>query len=212
MPDYDAIKMAPFAFLDYFAQWGGRAWQKFIEIGVQKYLGEDLSGKHVLEIGAGMGRMSCLFALLGAKVTAIDIKDTEKEIALQNARAFDVESPIEFIYYDGNLNILEGRQFDIIFTKSTLIYPDDLEAYLRDMDKLLRPDGKVVFIENLRGGTIIFLMRLLKRRSLSFFKRTHYFTQKQVELIKSIFKIELVMRSKFPPVILLCGRKKEKAG
>lgn len=36
----------------------------------------DLSGKRVLDIGAGSGKSSLLFASLGAKVTAVDISDT----------------------------------------------------------------------------------------------------------------------------------------
>lgn len=208
MADYEAIKSAPLAFLDYFAQWGPKPWQKFIEIGIKTYLGGDLNGKQVLEIGPGYGRMSCLMALLGGQVTALDVKNTEREQALELASNLGVSAQIDFVYYDGNLDIMKGRKFDLIFSKSALIYPDDLKGFLESLEKLLKPTGQVVFIENARGNRFHMFLRWLKRRKKSFFRRTHYFTVNEVNLMKSIFNIELVMHSKMPPIFLFCGKKK----
>ena len=56
MTDYDAMKEAPFAFLDWFTHWGALPWQKFLDLGVGMYLGKDLDGKKVLEIGEKLSR------------------------------------------------------------------------------------------------------------------------------------------------------------
>lgn len=208
MTDYEAIKEAPFAFLDWFSHWGARPWQKFLDLGIGMYLGKDLGGKKVLEIGPGQGRISCLFALLGAEVSGLELKDRDLTPANENARKFGVGDRINIKHYDGDLCVLGDRTFDIIFTKSTLIYPPDLESFLKGISEHLAADGKFVFIENGKGNMIVKIGRLLKRKSFSFFKRTHFFTEADIDLIKSIFTVELLMRSKMPPIYLICGKKK----
>lgn len=208
MTDYDAMKEAPFAFLEWFTHWGARPWQKFLDLGVGMYLGKDLTGKRVLEIGPGQGRISCLFALLGAEVTGLELTDRDLTPAGENARMFGVGDKIDIRYYDGDLSVLGDQTFDIIFTKSTLIYPPDLKQFLIGLRDHLDNDGKFVFIENGKGNVIVKIGRLLKRKSFSFFKRTHFFTEAEVNLIKSIFTVELLMRSKMPPIYLICGKKK----
>lgn len=208
MIDFEAMKSAPLGFIDYFTLWGAKPWQKFVEIAFKSYLGGDLSGRQVLEIGPGSGRMSCLMALLGGQVTAIDVKNTERGQARELTRNFGIESQVDFIYHDGDLDILGDRKFDLLFSKSALIYPNDLKGFLEKLETHLNPQGRVVFIENARGNNLHMFLRWLKRRSKTFFNRTHYFTESEVNIIKSIFNIELVMRSKLPPIYLFCGKKK----
>jgi len=208
MTDYAAIKEEPFINLDYFTQWRGRPWHKFVEIGIGTYLGKDLTGKKILEIGPGRGRITSLLAILGGQVTALEISGERVVQIMNETKNFGVSDRVECVLYDGNLERLSGRKYDIIFSKSALIYPDDLENYLKGLDKLLGDGGKVVFIENAVGNRFLHLLRWLKRRSLSFFKRTHYFTQREVDLVKSIFNIELLMHSKLPPIYFFCGKKK----
>jgi protein-L-isoaspartate O-methyltransferase len=208
MTDYDAIKEAPLAFLDYFVDWGAKPWSKFVETSIRYFLGEDLSGKRLLEIGPGRGKISCLMSLLGAEVTALETEEYRLEQARATASEFDLNSKIEFIHYDGNLDVLNGQVFDIVFTKSVLVHIGALDAFLRKINDHLDSSGKVVFIENARGGGLIHILRWIKRRRKSFFDRFHFFTEKEVDLVKSIFNIELLMHSKLPPVYLFCGKKK----
>ena len=213
MTDYQAIREAPFLNLDYFTHWGARPWQKFIDIGVKTYLGEDLTGKRLLEIGPGRGRMTSLFAILGADVTAVEIDEKRIEQSRQEVKNFGVSDKVDLILYNGDLKTLDQKQYDIIFTKSSLLYPPDLKGFLADLRNLLQDEGKFVFIENARGNTFIQLLRFFKRRSFSFFKRTRFFTRTEIDLVKSIFKVELLMHSKWPPVYLICGTKgREESG
>lgn len=208
MTDYAAIKEDPFLNLDYFTQWGARPWIKFVEIGIGNYLGKDLGGKKVLEIGPGRGRITSLLAILGGEVTALEISEERIEQIKTETTNFGVSEQVECLKYNGDLREIGERKFDIIFSKSALIYPDNLEEYLKGLDSLLAEGGKIVFIENALGSRLLHILRWLKRRSPSFFKRTHYFTKKEVELVKSIFKVELMMHSKVPPIYLFCGKKR----
>ena len=209
MTDFKTIKETPFLNLDYFTHWGALPWQKFIDIGVGTYLGKDLSGKRLLEIGPGRGRMTSLFAILGAEVTAIEITEERINHARETIRNFEVEDKVKLVLYNGDLKTLEQNQYDIIFSKSALIYPPNLKNFLHDLNGFLNENGKFVFIENARGNALIHILRFLKRRSLNFFKRTHFFRQTEIDLIKSIFKVELLMHSKWPPVYLICGKKNQ---
>lgn len=208
MTDYQSLKEAPFANIDYFVPWGSRPWQKFVEIGLKDYTGGNLEKMDVLEIGPGNGLLSCLLASLGAKVTSLEIDPKRLPSIKTNIRNFGFSDQIQPVLYDGNPDVLEDRKFDLLFSKSALIYINDFKSYLQSLDNHLKPEGRFVFIENVRGNPFFQLLRFIKRRSLSFFSRTHFFDQRKVEIVREVFKIELLMRSKFPPIYLICGRKK----
>ena len=208
MTDYEAIREAPLLNLDYFTHWGGRPWQKFIDIGVGTYLGKDLSGKKVLEIGPGRGRMTSLFAMLGAEVTSVELEQERLEQARETGNNFGVADKVNLVLYNGDLKTLNQNCYDMVFTKSMLICLPDLRSFLSDLESLLSKDGKIVFIENAYGNSIIQVLRFIKRRSINFLKRTHFFTKTEIDIIKSLFNVELLMHSKWPPVYLICGKKK----
>ncbi|MBD3383218.1 MAG: methyltransferase domain-containing protein [candidate division Zixibacteria bacterium] len=208
MTDYQSLKEAPFANIDYFVPWGSRPWQRFVEIGLKDYMGGNLENMDVLEIGPGNGLLSCLLASLGAKVTSLEI-DPKRLLSIKtNIQKFGFSDKIEPILYDGNPDVLGDRQFDLLFSKSALIYVNDFKSYLENLDNHLKPGGRFVFIENVRGNLIFQLLRFIKRRSLSFFRRTHFFDKYNIEILREVFKIELLMHSKFPPICLICGQKK----
>ena len=207
MTDFEALKDAPFVNLDYFTHWGGRAWEKFVDMAVGTYLGKDLSGKKLLEIGPGFGRMTSLLAILGAHVTAADVSEKSIESARQTVQNFGVQDNVELVHYNGDLKTIDQKQYDIIFSKSALLYPNDLKSFLTDLKNLMHDDGQFVFIENGYGNAFFQVLRFFKRRSFNFFKRTHFFTQNEIDLIKSLLNVELLMRSKWPPIYLICGRK-----
>lgn len=208
MTDYQSLKEAPFANIDYFVPWGSRPWQKFVEIGLKDYMGGNLENMDVLEIGPGDGLLSCLLASLGAKVTSLEIDSKRLPSIETNIQNFGFSDQIQPVLYDGNPDVLGDRKFDLLFSKSALICINDFKPYLEVLDGHLKPEGRFVFIENIKGNPLIYLLRLLKRRSLSFFRRTHYFDNVKIDIVRDVFKVDLLMHSKFPPICLICGQKK----
>src|SRR5262249_27654698 len=95
-------KDAVLANLNYFTQWGGRAWASLCRHAIQ-YLG-DLDGKILLEIGPHYGRMSVCFALLGAKAIGIETNAASLKEAEAEARRWRVEANVSFLHYDGDLD------------------------------------------------------------------------------------------------------------
>jgi len=199
---------APF---DYsaFVGWGGKAWENLVRRAIDDFTGHDLIGKRVLDIGARAGGMSCLFALLGAQVTAIDINGSHFEEARTRARELGVDHRIQFIEYDGDLALLKDGQFDVAFAKSVLVLMQDLEAFLRDLNRKLSEQGKIIFIENAVGRLPLRPGFFLARRyrwgdgARSF----HYFGPGDVALVRRVFDVRDVRQTIVPPVYLILGQR-----
>ncbi|RPH74570.1 class I SAM-dependent methyltransferase [bacterium] len=192
--------------LKYFCEWGKPAWRRLCAIAITDFAGVDLRGKRLLEIGFRSGRMSCLFALLGAQVTAIDINGDFLAEAKLEASKWKVTDRIEFMIYNGDLAFLQDEAFDIVFTKSVLVLVPHLESYLFEINRKLKPDGKVIFIENARGD---FLYHFLRRFRPVFrrYPQSHFFTTSDLGLFAKAFCLNQVKKIRLPPIYLITGYK-----
>lgn len=99
----------------------------------------DLRGKHVLDIGCGLGETAVMFARRGALVTASDISPQMIQVTEQLARRYGVSiatrvGPAESVD-------LPAGGFDVVFTANTLHHLADRGAFLRSVMQLLKPDG-----------------------------------------------------------------------
>jgi 2-polyprenyl-3-methyl-5-hydroxy-6-metoxy-1,4-benzoquinol methylase len=173
-----------------------------------------MNGKEVLEIGFRKGKMSVLFALLGATVTGVDIKEQYVAQAQAEAQKFGVSDRAKFLSYDGNLDIFPDCGFDIIFTKSVLIDVPRLENFLWEMRQKLRDGGQIVFIENAKGNFILHTIRkvhhgwLQRRRKTKWnYRKTRYFTNSELTFIKTVFTVKEIRKTLLPPVYLILGEK-----
>jgi SAM-dependent methyltransferase len=199
------------ASLEYFVEWGGEGWRELVATGVREFLGERLDGRQVLDIGTRSGRMSCLFALMGAQVTGIDIGNDFVPQARLEAAKWGVEQRTTFVPYNGDLDIFADGSFDVIFTKSVLVVVPDLDGFVAKIERKLKPCGKAVFVENRRGDLIV---RILRRIRASFvdYGTLRCFTQREVAVIGRVLDVELVRTRAFPPVYLICASKGKSLG
>lgn len=76
------------------------------------------NGKHVLEIGCGIGTDTINFARAGAFVTAVDLSEKSIEIARQRANVFGVQEKIEFYCADAEhlSDVVPSKVFDLIYS------------------------------------------------------------------------------------------------
>jgi len=188
--------------LPYFVGWGGEETLDLTREAFESFLGRELGGKSVLDIGAGDGRMSCLFALLGACVSGIDVAADFVQAATMEAEKWGVQSQINFHVYSGLPDALPDSSYDIAFTKSVLLLIPDLEIYLKTLVFKLKPGAKVVFIENAyRNVFDVFLRRIIHflRRQYSW-KTPKYMDQSRLELIGKHFDIRHIRRLKCSPL------------
>ena len=194
--------------LSYFVEWGGKSWQRLTKMAIHELqCREQLKNAQILEIGTRYGKMAVLFSLLGARVTALDISAAALDIARREAANWG-RTDIEFIAYDGDLDIVADDSFDVVFTKSVLVVVPQLQAFLHKLSCKLKPGGSVVFLENARGNGLLHALRRLRHRKWEF-QRANYFTDREIGLIGSIFQVDRVIKVAFPPAYLLIARKRQ---
>lgn len=202
------ITKQPLQHLDYFMEWGAKAWQHLMSHAIERFLGGDLQGQQVLEIGTRYGKMACLFTLLGAKVIGLDVNKKALSIAREEARKWNITDRVAFVHGKGDLSIFNDNSFDVIFSKSVLVVVPDLARFLKEVNAKLKPGGKIVFLENEKGPWFIHLLRTFRHYRKWDYTKARYFTAQEVRVVCDIFDEVVVRRRTFPPVLLIMGHKR----
>lgn len=197
----------PLKNLSYFVEWDGKKWERLLNYAFCEFISTNLEGQQILDIGTRYGKMAALFALLGGRVTGIDVQKDCLVIAEAETRKWGVSEKVNFIAYDGNLDIFPDETFDLIFTKSVLVLVPRLEDFLRQLETKLKPQGKIVFLENGRGSHILRALRSIRHSKWDHTK-INYFTDRELRLICDIFEIKTIKRTLLPPIYLILGLKK----
>ena len=146
--------------------WDVRTWSKAVRFWetVVTPMGAPLD---VLEVGAGPGGVSLWLALAGHRVTCTNYDYTVEQARPLHER-YGVADRIEY----RDLDILDlpfENRFDLVVFKSVLggIPDSDLarhEAAIEQVRKVLKPGGRLIFAENLRGTLIHQLARRIAYR------------------------------------------------
>jgi 2-polyprenyl-3-methyl-5-hydroxy-6-metoxy-1,4-benzoquinol methylase len=199
---------SPMDNLGYFIEWGAKSWANLTYHAIHTCVGEEqIVNKEVLEIGARYGKISSLFGLLGAKVTGIDINKECLITAKKEAVKHGVCDRVKFLAYDGNLDVFPDESFDIIFTKSVLVLVPELDSFLITLNRKLKPNGKVIFIENGYGNMFIHFLRKFRHRKWAFSK-AKFFKSDDMKLLRRSFHVMEIKRSWIPPIWMIYGEKK----
>lgn len=112
---------------------------------VLAYMG-DLSGKKIMDIGAGSGYFSVKFAEAGAQVIAADV-DTGFQNYLQKRIAKDQLEHIELRLLPYNSPKIDKQEVDWVFISNTYQYIDDRIAYFKAVKKGLKEGGQLLIID-----------------------------------------------------------------
>ncbi|MCF7888336.1 MAG: class I SAM-dependent methyltransferase [Candidatus Omnitrophica bacterium] len=151
----------------------------------------DISGKKVLEIGAGTGRFSLLLAELGADVVALDVSQEMLNIINKKAAERNFSEKINTIQVDVSTKLpFPDEEFDLCIIINVLSHIDKPMHLFEDIYKVMKPGG--VFISNYPNLTSLYflygLMVNLKGQSL----RENVFTKWY-----SLCEINKVHKNKF---------------
>ncbi len=171
--------------LMYFVEWRPYLWKRPIWNALE-FVG-DLRGKRVLEIGGRYGRMTSLFALRGAEVTMLDHADLAA--AKSEVQKWGVADRVRLIRTRGGFEDIAGETFDVVFTKSVLWCIEDLRGFVEQIDLHLAVGGKVAFVENYRGGKLLFWLRrnVLRRGQFKYEQRYIGITPSQLPIFRECF-------------------------
>ena len=106
---------------------------------VQAMQSLDLHGADVLDLGSGTGVLAILAVKLGAaKVVAVDIETEAVDNTLENAELNNVKVDTRL----GSTDVVSSLKFDLILAN---INRNAIMFLLKDIARLLKPGGRVVF-------------------------------------------------------------------
>lgn len=107
------------------------------------YLG--VEGAEVLDVGAGLGVQSCIFALLGArKVTSYDVTPECHDGERHLLSAFHPPLPVEPVLADWVSNPAPPNSADAVLMQESLSHIRDTDKAIRSAVGALRPGGRLV--------------------------------------------------------------------
>lgn len=144
------------------------------------------NGTNVLEIGSN--------AFIGwvvargvkpSKLTCINISESELKLGTDFVEKNEVDFPIEFKIMDANKLNFEDNQFDLVFG-GAILHHLNFENAIKEVHRILKPDGVMVFHEPLAGNPVAKLIRVLTP-----FARTRDekpLTRKNLEYVKKYFE------------------------
>ncbi|WP_026733954.1 class I SAM-dependent methyltransferase [Fischerella sp. PCC 9605] len=100
----------------------------------------------VLDIGCGTGEFERLLLTENPQqmITGVDISEEMLLVAKQKCRAYP---NVSFLTASASALPFANNSFDVIVSASTFHYFDDPETSLKEMRRVLKPDGKVVILD-----------------------------------------------------------------
>ena len=129
-------------------------------------LARPVEGKRILDLGCGPGGIAVRCALKGAEVIGIDV--SEDALRLSAQRAARSNAKLLLFEFDGKEIPFVDSAFDSIILSDVVEHVDDqtLNCLLKECNRLLKPDGRVV-IHTSPTKNIILLTKMLSKLSLN---------------------------------------------
>jgi ubiquinone/menaquinone biosynthesis C-methylase UbiE len=153
----------------------------------RKYFHELISeggqGKDILEIGCGTGSYTFTFSPYAKKIVGIDISDTAIEIANQRARELN-QNNVEFFVMDSENTAFPEDSFDLVFGNA-IVHHLNIDQAMKELVRVLKPDGTAIFLEPLGNNPFIVLFRKLTPKYRS--PDEHPLKPKDLSFIQSFF-------------------------
>jgi ubiquinone/menaquinone biosynthesis C-methylase UbiE len=126
-----------------------------------------LRGKHLLDVGCGLGYDSVEFLRRGVRVTATDISPASVQLARRHfviagvrPEAVEVTNALALPYAD--------RTFDAVWANGVLYYTGDTPGALQEIWRVLRPGGRAIISHFRRRPSWIDVLARYARERIEF--------------------------------------------
>lgn len=108
--------------------------------------GEDLRGKHILDIGCGAGGIDCLLVTDygAAGITGIDVEASVLETARARIEEAGMSDRVELLQVEPGPLQFADATFDVVFSKDAIVHIPDKQALAGDVYRVLKPGGAFV--------------------------------------------------------------------
>jgi ubiquinone/menaquinone biosynthesis C-methylase UbiE len=126
-----------------------------------------LKGKHLLEIGCGMGYDSLEFLKRGVKVTATDLTPSAAELA---RRHFNVERVTPEDVRVENVLALSFRDntFDAVWANGVLHATGNTQLAIQEVRRVLKPGGRAIISHFYRKPSWMYLLSRLGKENIEY--------------------------------------------
>lgn len=143
----------------------------------------DISGKALLDVGCGLGEASVFFALLGAKVTSVDLSPGMLSAASTLAKKNGVSVTTHLASAE-NINLSSSQKYDVIYA-GNLLHHVDIEKTLQMLKPHLKDSGVLVTWDPLAYNPIINIYRLIAKNVRT--PDEHPLTLSDLKIFKKLF-------------------------
>ena len=155
------------------------AWEDFYN-----FLDLNAKSSELLDYGCGVGPViEKVVKLSPKKVTGIDI--SEISISKAKEKLIKSGSKVELLVDNCENTMFSNNKFDIVYGLG-ILHHLQFSKCINEISRILKPEGKLLFIEPLGTNPIINFYRMLTPKSRS--KDEHPLVLKDFEMIKSNFK------------------------
>ncbi|MGF1555108.1 class I SAM-dependent methyltransferase [Paucihalobacter sp.] len=146
-----------------------------------------IKDKKILDIGSGFGNAALNLAQNGGMVTSIDI--SPNLIKGCNYRAEKHGLDVDFRVMDAQNLIFEDNTFDIILGYRTIHHLQDINSFLLDAKRCLKPGGFVLFVEPQKYNPFVEFGRVFIKNSYEDDRTPteHPLVPSDLKLMKKIF-------------------------
>jgi ubiquinone/menaquinone biosynthesis C-methylase UbiE len=117
-------------------------------------------GKRLLEVGCGAGIDLVRFARGGAIVTGVDLAQVSIDLAQKNFAQNGLEGDLRVM--DGEALVFPDNSFDVVYGHGVLQYTADASQMVREMHRVLKPDGEAIFMVYNKYSWLNALSKLMK--------------------------------------------------
>ncbi|MBC2714609.1 MAG: class I SAM-dependent methyltransferase [Desulfobacteraceae bacterium] len=144
----------------------------------------DVDGKNILDFGCGNGWVSIKYAKNGAHVWGFDISGELIEKAKKWIMKEGLSESITLEKMAAENLAYEDNFFDLI-VGSAILHHTELDITLKNIDRVLKPDGKAIFIEPMNQNIFLQLWRKMTPNRRSPTERA--LTKSDLLLIEHVF-------------------------
>ncbi len=113
-----------------------------------------LSGD-ILEIGTGKGYLALTLAQMGLSFTTIDVSEEEQKIARHNIAGHGLAENVRFKIENAENLSFPNESFDVIISANLIHHLKNPFKVIDEMERVLRPKGKIVIGEFTEEGFAI---------------------------------------------------------
>ncbi len=159
---------------------GLKSWVKLLfypkKFSLYRYMKSSLpKGARVLDAGAGTGsaliELKSLFPKIQEAV-GLDVVQLEVDIATERFKEYGVDAYVEL--YDGIHLPFPDNYFDAIHTSDVLGHVANVPAWLKELNRVLKPGGRLAMFSESKLGKHAFIRNYLQRRGVNLDPHAEY--------------------------------------